>query len=141
MHIEKEGGSHFGLVFWWKDGDEQCRWEGKKNKGMAKYSSKNICTHKKWYTSIILFCCFITYRMQLHAKRHHKSCFSAAVSDKNSESNYKGTTTHPMKMEVKIGHLLSAYFVFDSINRMLFNAAIFFAPILFFNRCFVIWSN
>ena len=55
-------------------------------------------------------------------------CFAAAVSDKKVESCYKCTTMHPMKMEVKIGHLLSAYFVFDSINRMLFNAAIFFAP-------------
>ena len=40
------------------------------------------------------------------------------TSDKKVESYYKGTTTHPMKMEVKIGHLLSAYFVFDSINRI-----------------------
>ena len=32
MHIEKEGVSHFGLVFWWKDGDERRRWEGEKKR-------------------------------------------------------------------------------------------------------------
>ena len=35
--LKKEGVSHFGLVFRWRDGDERCRWEGKKKKGMTKY--------------------------------------------------------------------------------------------------------
>ena len=28
--LKKEGVSQFGLVFWWRDGEEQCRWEGTK---------------------------------------------------------------------------------------------------------------
>ena len=32
--LKKMRVSHFGLVFRWKDGDKQCRWEGKKKKGI-----------------------------------------------------------------------------------------------------------
>ena len=28
--LKNEGVSHLRMVFWWKDGDKQCSWEGKK---------------------------------------------------------------------------------------------------------------
>ena len=30
--LKKDEVSHFGLIFWWRDGKQQCRWEDKKRK-------------------------------------------------------------------------------------------------------------
>ena len=44
---EKEGSSHLGLVFWGRDLEWQCGWEGKNKKQKTKFCSKTI-THSKW---------------------------------------------------------------------------------------------
>ena len=42
--LKNEGVSHLGLVFWWKDGDDWCRWEGEKSmhlKMIHKYTTRD----------------------------------------------------------------------------------------------------
>ena len=63
--LKKEGVSHFGLVFWWRDGEKRCRWEGKKRKEWQNIVQK-LCVHtvngqtnKQSY--VYLFTCLCMY--------------------------------------------------------------------------------
>ena len=59
MHIEKEGVSHFGLVFWWKDGDKRCRWEGKKERN-DEILFQN-CVYTQYVTLFLAFVRLLIY--------------------------------------------------------------------------------
>ena len=54
MHIEKEGVSHLGLVFWWRDGDEQCRWENKKNLSFLSFFTFSPSLFTIFYTQMLV---------------------------------------------------------------------------------------
>ena len=43
--MRKEGVSHLGLVFRWKDGEYQCRWEGKIREERQNFVQE-VCEHR-----------------------------------------------------------------------------------------------